>query len=145
MCNILLVEIDPLLAMRHKSILERRFAEVERVPEAADALCLVEEPQFVVNLGLVVCGPRAPGFGGPEFVNELQVRLPRLPVLVLGGACEAACDYKGERVCFLPLPINDEEMLRRAGRMLAEHEYPARLRGEPSRNFYTSLPAGRVR
>jgi CheY-like chemotaxis protein len=119
---ILLVENDPLQAFQRKSILEGRFAEVERVPNAADALCLVEQPLFVLNLGLVVCGPHMPGFGGPEFVNELHVRLPKLPVLVLGGASEAAGDYAGECVCFLPQPIANEEMLTLVGKLLTEHE-----------------------
>jgi len=38
---ILLVDNDPLQAFQRKSILERQFQEVERVGDAADALCLV--------------------------------------------------------------------------------------------------------
>jgi hypothetical protein len=55
-------------------------------------------------------------------VAELHTRLPNVPVLVLGVAREAETDYSGERVRFLPGPFTDEEMLRAAGVMLAQHQ-----------------------
>ena len=85
MTTILLVDNDPLQASLRKSILERRFSEVERVADAAEALCLVEQPQFAGHLGLVVSGLNMPGIGGPAFVAELHDRLPNVPVLVLGS------------------------------------------------------------
>ena len=120
MAKILLVENDPLQGAVRKSLLEKRFAEVERVADGAEALCLVEQPLFARDLGLVVCGQQRPGFGGPAFVAELHTRLPQVPVLVLGDASEAAADYLSEGVCFLPRPIVNEEMLTLAGSMVAE-------------------------
>jgi CheY-like chemotaxis protein len=122
MAKILLVEDDPLQGYLRKSILERRFAEVERVADATEALCLVEQPQFAGNLGLVICGLHLPGFGGPAFVSELRERMPSLPVLVLGGASEAAGDYAGDGVRFLARPNTTEEMLALASQMLGQNE-----------------------
>ena len=85
MATILLVENDPLQAFLRKSILERRFSDVQRVTDAAEALCLVEQPQFAGNLGLVISGLNMPGIGGPAFVAELRIRMPWLPILVLGS------------------------------------------------------------
>jgi DNA-binding NtrC family response regulator len=82
----------------------------------------VEQPRFAASLGLVISGEHMQGIGGPAFVAELHLRLPSLPVLVLGKAGEVADDYTGEFLRFLPGPVAGEEMLKAAGRMLAQHE-----------------------
>jgi two-component system nitrogen regulation response regulator GlnG len=124
LATILLVDNDPLQAFLRKSVLERRFHDVQRVGDAAEALCLVEQPQFADNLGLVISGLHMPGIGGPEFVAELHSRLPDLPILVLGSATEAADDYAGGWIRFLARPFPIDEMLNVAGQMV--------LRTEPS-------------
>jgi len=120
--KILLVDDDPLQASVRKSILERRFAQVLRVNDAAEALCLVEEPQFARNLGLVVSAHHLSGIGGPAFVAELHTRMPLLPVLVLGDSKEESGDYSGDYFSFLPRPILPEEMLAVASHMMAPSE-----------------------
>lgn len=119
MATILLVDNDPLQASLRKSVLERRFHDVQRVGDAAEALCLVEQPNFAGNLGLVISGLQMPGIGGPEFVAELHSRLPKLPILVLGAASEAAGDYIGGWVRFLARPFATDEMVNVADQMLA--------------------------
>jgi CheY-like chemotaxis protein len=121
MATILLVDNDPLQAILRKSILERKFQNVERVGDAAEALCLVEQPQFAGQLGLVISGLSMPGIGGPEFVAELHERLPRVPVLVLGAGDETPTDYKGGWVRFLPRHYIERDMLTAAGELLALH------------------------
>jgi CheY-like chemotaxis protein len=122
MLKILLVDDDPLQAFVRKSILEKRFSDVLRVTDAAEALCLVEQPQIARDLGLVVSEHHLAGIGGPAFVAELHTRLPRLPVLVLGDSSLENSQYSGENVCFLPRPILPEEMLTMATRMIAQNE-----------------------
>jgi DNA-binding NtrC family response regulator len=122
MATILLVDNDPFQALQRKSILERRFQDVQRVGDASGALCLVEQPQFAGNLGLVISGEHMQGIGGPAFVAEMHTRLPNVPVLVLGIASEAETDYSGGWVRFLPRPFTDAEMLRAAGLLLAQHQ-----------------------
>ena len=122
MAIILLVEDDPLQAFVRKSILERRFSDVKRVGDAADALRLVEQPQFAMNLGLVVSGHALTGIGGPAFVAELHTRLPELPVLVLDDPSTDHENYPGDRVRFLSRPIKADEMLAVAGQMMAQSE-----------------------
>jgi DNA-binding NtrC family response regulator len=122
MSTILLVDNDPLQALQRMSILQQRFFDVQRAGDAAEALCLVEQPQFAGNLGLVISGLDMPGIGGPAFVAELHARLPRVPVLVLGIATEDAGDYDGGSVRFLPRPFAMDEMLKIAGILLAQNQ-----------------------
>lgn len=123
MATILLVDGDPLQALLRKSILERRFPDVQRVNGAAEALCLVEQPLFVSGLALVICGSQMTGIDGPAFVAELRSRLPWLPVLVLGSEGETGCGYADERVRFLPRAVAADEMLAAARQMLLQPEY----------------------
>ncbi len=118
MAKILLVDDDPFQAFVRKSTLEKRFHDVERVADAAEALCLVEQPQFAGGLGLVITGLQRPGIGGPAFVAELHSRLPKVPVLVLGAPSEVADDYAAEGVRFLSRPFASEELLSMATQML---------------------------
>jgi DNA-binding NtrC family response regulator len=121
MATILLVDHDPLQAFLRKSVLERRFPDVQRVGDAAEAFCLVEQPSFAGNLGLVISGQHVPGLGGPAFVAELHLRMPWLKVLVLGGAEETPGDYAGSGACFRRRPIATEELLTLAGQMLGQN------------------------
>jgi DNA-binding NtrC family response regulator len=125
MPNILLVDDDPMQAFSRKSILERRFSDVQRVGDAAEALCLVEQPQFAGCLGLVISELHMPGMSGPAFVAELHERMPALPVLVLGGGGEAAGDYAGGWVRFLSRTCAGEEMLAAACELLGQHAQEA--------------------
>jgi CheY-like chemotaxis protein len=122
MLTILLVDNDSLQALLRKSILEQRFSDVQRVRSAAEALCLVEQPQFAEHLGLVISGFQMPGISGPAFVAELHARMPAVPVLVLGNANESLGDYAGKGARFLPRPFTAEEMLDLAGQLLAQVE-----------------------
>jgi len=117
--TILLVDDDPLQAFVLKSILEKRFSNVQRVSDAAEALCLIEQPEFAENLGIIVSRHSLAGIGGPAFVAELHTRMPFLPVLVLGDAVGDAANYPGEHVGFLTRPILPDKLLALASQMLA--------------------------
>ena len=116
---ILVVDDDPLQAYVAMSLLERHFGELRRAPGAAEALCLIEQPEFSAKLDLVVSGHSASGIGGPAFVAELKARMPNLPILVLGLAGESPSDYPGEHVAFLPRPVEAQKMVALAGVMLS--------------------------
>ena len=119
MTTILLVDDDPLQASLMLSLLGQRFGEVRRVIDAAEALCLIEQPEFTGKLGLVISGHHKPGIGGPAFVDELRTRMPDLPVLVLGTGGETPADYAATRAVFLAKPFTSERMLTLIGQMLA--------------------------
>ncbi len=122
MTTILIVDDDPLQASQMMSVLGRQFGNVCRVNDAAEALCLIEQPEFAGKLGLVISGSHTPGIGGPAFVAELRARKPDLPVLVLGAKGAVPSDYMDERVVFLPRPVGGDKMLAVTSQMLAERK-----------------------
>ena len=119
MTTILLVNDDPMQASLMLSTLERRFGEVRRVSDAAEALCLIEQPDFARTLGLVISWHQATGIGGPAFVAELRARMPHLPILVLGTGDAAPAEYPNDDVAFLPKAFATESLLTLTGQMLA--------------------------
>jgi CheY-like chemotaxis protein len=87
--SILLVDDNPLRASMRKSLLEGKAPAVVRALDAAEALCMVESPEFVQGLALVITGHVMSGISGPEFVAEVRNRVPQVPVLVLSpGGCD---------------------------------------------------------
>ena len=124
MATILLVDDDSLHASCMVSLLRRRFADVRRAADAAEAFCLIEEPDFASTLGLVIAGQHRPGVDGADFVAELRARLPLTPILVLGTEDESAAEYAGLRVVFAPTPLKAERVLALAEEML-RHDHDA--------------------
>ena len=124
MAKILLVDDDPLQAFGRKFALETRFHRVECAADAAEALCLIEQPLFAKNLDLVISGIRMPGISGPAFIAELHSRVHSVPVMVLESGSEGAADYTGEWVRFLPKPVENADMIVAADQMLSFAERP---------------------
>jgi len=122
MCTILLVDEEPLQALTLKSILEKRFDDVRRVGDAAEALALLEDKSLEQSLQLVISGAHRSGLSGPAFVDEVCIRKPRLPVLVLGSANDDPASYTSDHVCYVPLPIEGKEMLELASQLIRLHE-----------------------
>ncbi|MGB8031506.1 MAG: response regulator [Terracidiphilus sp.] len=122
MATILIVDDDPLQASLLMSLLGRQFGNVCRVNDAAEALCLIEQPEFASKLSLVITGHHMPGIGGPAFVAELHSRKPDLPVLVLSAKGVGPSDYKDEQIFFLPRPVGGDKMLAVTGQILADHK-----------------------
>jgi DNA-binding NtrC family response regulator len=120
MATILLVDNDPLQASLMMSLLGSRFGSVCRVNDAAEALCLIEQPEFSGNLGLVITGHHTPGIGGPAFVTELRARKPGLPVLVLAAKDAVPSEYSDAHVVFLPRPFGGDKMLAVTRQMLSD-------------------------
>jgi len=105
------------------SLLGRQFGNVCRVNDAAEALCLIEQPEFANNLSLVITGHHTQGLNGPAFVEELHARKPSLPVLVLSLNGSQSSDYKkDEQVVFLPRPVCGDKMLAVTGQILSEQK-----------------------
>lgn len=123
MAIILIVDEDPLQAYVRKAALETYFADVRRV-SAAEALCLVEQAQIADQLALVITGTLMPGLSCPEFVAELSLRLPWLPVLVLDSN-PADADVSGNQVQHIAHPLNGEQLARLSRQMVEQHKFSA--------------------
>jgi DNA-binding NtrC family response regulator len=118
MTTILLVDEDPLHASVRKAILERKYADVQRASDAAEALALVEQPRFAENLGLVVSGNQHSGIGLAGFISELHVRKPDLPILVIGEKPLDHSELSGYPVEFLKRPVTADDLLSAVALML---------------------------
>jgi len=114
--TILLVDDDPLHASVRKAILNRKYSDVRRVGDAAEALGLVEQPQFARNLALIVSSDLNSGIGTANFVSELHLRIPDVPVLVIGE--KRGNDYSGP-VMFIKRPVTADDLLAAVCKMLA--------------------------
>lgn len=127
MIKILLVDNDPLQAFVHKAILEKRFHSVLRAHDAAETLCLVEQPDFSANLALIVCSHPLPGLDYADFIAELRTRLPWLNLLVVGNArAEQAEKTAGTgQIRFLPLPFNATQVIQTIVQMLGAQKATA--------------------
>ena len=122
MPKVLLVDDDPLHSFVRMSVLEQRFPNVQRVADAAEAFCLVEQSGFADDLGLVISGHHRPGISGPAFVAELRLRMPFLPILVLINGNETRGDYPTEPLHFLRKPVSNEEILSLVSVIMAQNE-----------------------
>jgi CheY-like chemotaxis protein len=121
MMHILLVDDDPFQSALMLSLLGRRFGEVRRIRDAAEALGLIEQPEIMGDLRLVISGQLTTGIGGRAFVSELRNRMPEIPILVLGTAQETRDDYAGDQVCFVAKPFSADLLLDRIRLILATH------------------------
>jgi DNA-binding NtrC family response regulator len=119
MTKILLVDDDPLHASVRKAILQRKFQDVRRVGDAAEALCLLEQPQFTKNLGIVVTSSQHSGIGLVSFISELHTRIPNLPVLVIGETDKDQAALADFSVRFLQRPVKADDLLSAVGQILA--------------------------
>ena len=93
--TILLVDDNPLRAAMRQSLLEGSAPTVVRALDAAEALCMVEIPEFAQGLALVITGHLMTGISGPEFVAEFRSRMPHVPVLVLTVIPDFEKEYQG--------------------------------------------------
>ncbi|MDE3201018.1 MAG: response regulator [Acidobacteriota bacterium] len=119
MTTVLLVDDDPMQAIVRKAALERRFKHVVRASDAAEALGLMEKPQFADSVDLVITDLNLPGLSGPAFAKELHARVPSMPILVLNTTGESHAADAGESIRFLDRPFRAEDILIAATQMIS--------------------------
>jgi CheY-like chemotaxis protein len=116
--TILLIDENPLRASMRKSILEGTAPDLVRALDAAEALCLVESPDFAQKLTLVITGHVLTGISGPEFVAEFRSRMPQVPVLVLSGVPDAEKEYQGISGVSVSQTTSPDELRKLVGRLI---------------------------
>ena len=118
MAKILLVDDDPLHASVRKAILERKHSDIWQVGDPAEALCLLEQPHFAREVSLVISSDQHTGIGLTGLISELHLRLPDLPILVLGEKRPSDVDFSGFPVEFLRRPVTADDLLNGVSHML---------------------------
>jgi CheY-like chemotaxis protein len=109
--EILLVDDNPVQAATRQAILSLHGRTVAVAESAYRALELLEDPELLNSVGLVITDHYMPDLNGPQFVDLLRRRLPAIPVLVLSGLPDAEEEYAGMDVVFRAKPILPEQLL----------------------------------
>ena len=117
--TILLVDDNPLRAAMRQSLLEGSAPTVVRVLDAAEALCVVESPDFASKLALVITGHVMTGISGPEFVSEFRSRIPDVPVLVMGAVTDFERGYQGIGGVYFSQTKSPDELRALVNRLLS--------------------------
>lgn len=109
--DILLVDDNCIQATTRKAILARSGRSVALASNGGQALDFLKENDRSHPVGMVVTDHLMPGMNGPEFVTQLRLSYPSLPVLVLSGLAEAEDEYRDLDVMFRIKPFHPEELL----------------------------------
>lgn len=109
--EILLVDDNCIQATTRKAILARSGRSVALASDGRQALEFLRENDRSHPVGLVVTDHLMPGMNGPEFVAQLRLAWPTLPVLVLSGLAEAEDEYSHLDVMFRVKPFPPDELL----------------------------------
>jgi len=115
---ILMVDDNPLRAAMRQSLLEGTALSVVRAHDAAEALCLIQTPEFAQNLSLVITGHTMSAISGPEFVAELRSRMPDVPILVLSSAAQFEAQYQGIAGVYFSQTKSPEELRALVNRLV---------------------------
>jgi DNA-binding NtrC family response regulator len=116
--QILLVDDDLIQSTVRNTILSRSGFRVVVARQADEAMLLLERPELLSSLRLMITDHLMPGMNGPDLVKHLRTILPSLPVLVLSGLADAESEYEGLQVSFQLKPFPPEEMIRMVNLLL---------------------------
>jgi CheY-like chemotaxis protein len=122
MQQILLVDDNPIQGATRSAILSRSGARVLVCSRAKDALALLETPETLASIGMMVTDHLMPEMNGPELVRRVRDILPALPILVLSGLPEAEPEYAALGVSFHLKPFPPEQLIRVTRALLNEPE-----------------------
>ncbi|MGA8159814.1 MAG: response regulator, partial [Acidobacteriaceae bacterium] len=118
--DILLVDDNCIQATTRKAILARSGRTVALACNGRQALDFLMESDRSHPVCLVITDHLMPGMNGPEFVTQLRLSYPHLPVLVLSGLPEAEDEYLHLDVMFRVKPFPPDELLSLVRSVLRE-------------------------
>jgi len=107
MKTILLVDDDSAVLTFHEFILNDLGYDVISKHEAKSALSLIREG---VNIDLVITDFQMPGMNGVEFISQLRLTLPFVPVLMLSGYCDVNIDPSLDVFKCIEKPVERKEL-----------------------------------
>jgi CheY-like chemotaxis protein len=112
MKQVLLLDDDP-AQLSVRQLLLRRMGGIESqtATEAHAALELLRSGSGLTTFGAVITDHIMPEVDGPEFVRQLRLFAPGIPVIVVSGMPEADAAYAGLDVVFLQKPCEPEDLI----------------------------------
>jgi DNA-binding NtrC family response regulator len=112
MKQVLLIDDDPAQLSVRQLLLQRMGGiESQTVTQAKIALELLRSESGQATFGAVITDHIMPDVDGPEFVRQLRLFAPEIPVIVVSGMPEADTLYDGLDVAFLLKPCEPEDLI----------------------------------
>jgi len=117
--RLLLVDDEEEFLLATSQALSRRGFEVSVAPNGVTALDLIEEQPFDV----VVLDVKMPDINGLEVFNQIRVRIPEMPVVILTGhpSIHDAFDTSRHGIAdYISKPVDMEELASKARKAVAD-------------------------
>jgi DNA-binding NtrC family response regulator len=112
MKKVLLIDDDPAQLSVRQLLLQRMGGiESQTATQAKVALELLRGDSDMATFGAVITDHIMPDVDGPEFVRQLRVFAPEIPVIVVSGMPEADALYHGLDIAFLLKPCDPEDLI----------------------------------
>ena len=115
---ILLIDDNAVQAATRQTILKRAGYFVIAALNPVRALEQFQANDFPAEIKLVITDHLMPGMTGAEFVRELRLLRPTMPVLVISGLEEAEEQYEGMNVLFRMKPLLPDHLLASVHRLI---------------------------
>ena len=120
MPEVLVIDDNPTQLSVREAVLTGEGFSVLTADSTERALSLLNDPAASADLRVIVTDHVLPGASGDQFVRQLRVFSPFVPVLVITGMDEAEPEYAGLDVTFLHKPCPPEVLIEQVRRMLAK-------------------------
>jgi DNA-binding NtrC family response regulator len=112
MKKVLLIDDDPAQLSVRQLLLQRMGGiESQTATQAKVALELLRSDSGRATFGAVITDHIMPDVDGPEFVRQLRLFAPEIPVIVVSGMPEADALYHGLDIAFLLKPCEPEDLI----------------------------------
>jgi len=118
--RILLVDDNHIQSATRRAILEGCGRDVNLAQHGRQALELLDQPDTLQGIGLIITDHLMPVMSGPEFVAEVRRRGFTLPIIVLSGLPDAESNYQGLDVIFRLKPFDPDSLIRLVQDLLGE-------------------------
>ena len=111
MSQVLLLDDNSAQLYLRELLFRRAKIECCLAANAGDALALLRSDLGEATIGAVITDHLMPGMSGLEFVRQLRVFNPQIPVIVVSGLPDAWEEYKGLRVAFRSKPCEPDDLI----------------------------------
>jgi DNA-binding response OmpR family regulator len=115
-----LIDDNAVQAATRQTILKRAGYFVIAALNPRRALDQFQNERFPEKIGLVITDHVMPEMSGSQFVRELRVTHPTVPVLVISGLEEAEDEYEGLNVLFRLKPLLPDNLLASVNSLIHE-------------------------
>lgn len=111
MRQVLLLDDNPAQLTIREMVLRKAEIDCHVATNANGALALLRSDPGREKIGVVITDHLMPGMDGVEFVRQLRLFNPEIPVIVISGLPDADQEYQGLNVIFRLKPCEPDELI----------------------------------